>query len=113
LKAAVNWLNYDLSERKPYTFQILKHVRFPLIPSRLLKDMIEDSKDSSIQLALRCLQMDVLNKRGSLANLITQPRKSAKKHIYVFGGSRKQLGSGWKQLSESTLDSVVCFDTFQ
>jgi len=112
LSAALRWILYDLSQRKPFVFEILSKVRFPLIPSKLLQGCTERLPDTSLQIALRSLQKDLLHKRGSLVNLTAQPRESAKKHVYVIGGSRKELGSGWKQLSESTLDTVVCFDTF-
>jgi len=113
LQAALRWLMYDISWRKPYVFEVLRTVRLALISSRLLEQCTNEVSDCSIQLALRSLQRDLRSKRGSLVSLLTQPRKSAKKHIYVIGGSHKELGTGWKQISESTLDSVQVFDTFQ
>ena len=102
-----------MTERKPYVFEVLSRIRVSLIPSRLLQDCMEKLDDVSIQIALKSVQRDAFMRKGSLANLIAQPRKSAKKHIYVFGGSKREVGTGWKQLSEATLNSVVCFDTFQ
>lgn len=94
-------------------FEILSRIRLSLIPSRLLQDCVLKIDDMSIQIALKSVQRDALTRKGSLASLVAQPRKSAKKHIYVFGGSKREVGTGWKQLSEATLNSVVCFDTFQ
>lgn len=109
----MRWLCHDLMERKPYVFEVLSRIRLSLIPSRLLQDCVAKVDDVSIQIALKSVQRDALMRKGSLANLVAQPRKSAKKHIYVFGGSKREVGTGWKQLSEATLNSVVCFDTFQ
>jgi actin-binding protein IPP len=113
LAAALRWLKSDLQDRKPFVFEVLQLVRLPLISSKLLQQTIDNIEDPSLQIALRSLQKDLQLKRGSLVSLQVQPRKSAKKHIYIIGGSRKKLGSGWKQLSESTLDTVECFDTFK
>lgn len=113
LCAALRWLCHDLLERKPFVFEVLSRIRLSLIPTRLLQDCVDKLDDVSIQIALKSVQRDALMRKGSLANLVAQPRKSAKKHVYVFGGSKREVGTGWKQLSEATLNSVVCFDTFQ
>jgi hypothetical protein len=75
MRAALAWLNFSITTRKPYVFQILKTIRLALIPSRLLEHCIEQIEDVSVRIALRSLQKDLLSRRGSLVNLLTQPRK--------------------------------------
>jgi hypothetical protein len=92
LAAAIKWLTHDLNYRKPHVFEILQKVRLPLIPSALLQGFSDKLVDSSIQVALKSLQQDLSAKRGYLVLLTAQPRRNAKKHVYVIGGSRKALG---------------------
>lgn len=113
LNAAIKWLLFDLQDRKRFVFEVLKKVRLPLIPSALVQECTAKLTDSSLEVALRSLHKDLTAKRGCLVSLTAQPRRNAKKHIYVIGGSRKALGSGWKQISEATLDCVICLDTFE
>ena len=34
----MNWINYDIANRRRYIFQVLKHVRLPLVATKLLED---------------------------------------------------------------------------
>lgn len=93
-------------------FEILNHVRLPLIPSKLLEKSINECCDISLKVALRSIQKDLLSKRGSLVPLYVQPRICARKKIYVIGGSKRELISSWTR-SECTFESVECFDTYR
>ena len=58
------------------------------------------------------MRKDLISQKGSLVALYVKPRKSAKKNIYVIGGSKRELGSAWTR-SECTYQTVECFDTFK
>ena len=57
------------------------------------------------------MKRDLDGQTGCLVKLCAQPRHSAKKTIYVIGGSKKELVSSWTR-SENALCSTECFDTF-
>ena len=64
------------------------------------------------QVAMSSVRKDLISQKGSLVALYVKPRKSAKKNIYVIGGSKRELGSAWTR-SECTYQTVECFDTFK
>ena len=45
-------------------------------------------------------------------SLSAEPRRCAKKNIYVIGGSQRELGSAWTK-SECTYHTVEVFDSFK
>ena len=50
-------------------------------------------------------------RKGSLVCAFANPRKAAKKFVYVIGGSHRELGSAWTK-EEYTYDSVECYDIY-
>ena len=67
--------------------------------------------DMSLKVALNSFKTDMETLKGSLVTLQAQPRKCARKRIYVIGGSQRELCSAWAR-SECTYDSVEMFDVF-
>ena len=90
--------------RRRYIFDVLKHVRLPLVATKLLESYVETCSDISLkvksgylalsilmmtlccQVAMSSVKKDLLTQKGSLVTLYVKPRKSAKKNIYVIGG---------------------------
>ena len=79
------WIGHEITTRRRYVFEILSHVRLPLIPSKLLENSIDECSDISLKVALRSIQKDLVSKRGSLVPLYVQPRLCARKKILVIG----------------------------
>ncbi|KAL7648711.1 UNVERIFIED_CONTAM: hypothetical protein RMT77_000618 [Armadillidium vulgare] len=110
--AAMRWIQHNVTSRRRHVFEILNHVRMPLISQKSLENYIADCWDISLKVALTSIQKDLNSKRGSLVPLTVQPRLCARRKIYVIGGSKRELISNWTR-SEYTYESVECFDTFQ
>ena len=84
--AAMNWINYDIANRRRYIFQVLKHVRLPLVATKLLESYVNNCTDLSVKVAMSSVKKDLISQKGSLVALYVKPRKGAKKNIYVIGG---------------------------
>ena len=109
--AAMTWIEADISSRRRFVFDILKYIRMPLVPSKLVESYLNECRDYSLKVALTSVRQDLLQCKGSLVPLVAEPRKCAKKTVYVIGGSHRELGSAWTR-SEFTYESVEVFDTF-
>lgn len=111
-QSAIRWILHDVTQRRQYVFEILAHVRLPLLSTYLLERVINELTDSSLKVALRSIRKDLLSKRGHLVSLVVHPRLRAKKDVYVIGGSKRELVSAWTRSSECTFSSVERFSTF-
>ncbi|XP_065561489.1 actin-binding protein IPP-like [Artemia franciscana] len=109
--SAIRWIKSNLDERRQYVFEILIHVRLPLISTRALQESVDCLKDISLKVALKSVQKDVEFQKGSLVTLSVEPRKRAKKHIFLIGGCKRKLIDQTRSW-EYTYDSVLKFDTF-
>jgi len=110
-QAALSWLEHDVGSRRRFVFDILKHVRLPLVPSKQLDEYQAQCRDLSLQVALNSLMKDVSMRKGSLVCAYAAPRRAAKKFVYVIGGSHRELGSAWTK-EEYTYDSVERYDIY-
>lgn len=110
--ATMAWVHHDISSRRRFIFDVLKHVRLPLVATKLLESYVNNCTDISLKVAMSSVKKDLISQKGSLVALYVKPRKSAKKNIYVIGGSKRELGSAWTR-SECTYQTVECFDTFK
>lgn len=108
----MRWIEHSVTSRRRHVFEILSYVRMPLIPSKQLDNFISECWDISLKVALTSIQRDLNNRRGSLVPLTVQPRRCARKKIFVIGGSKRELISSWTR-SECTYQSVECYDTFE
>ena len=84
--ATMNWINYDITNRRRYIFEVLKHVRLPLVATKLLESYVNNCTDLSLKVAMTSVKKDLISQKGSLVALYVKPRKGAKKNIYVIGG---------------------------
>ncbi|XP_046686413.1 actin-binding protein IPP-like [Homalodisca vitripennis] len=112
-QAALRWISHDIEQRKRYVFELLTHVRLPLLSVCLLEKTIVECTDISLKVALRSIRNDLLMRKGNLVPLSVFPRLCAKKDIFVIGGSKRELMSAWTRSSECTFESVERFDTFR
>ncbi|CAD7085877.1 unnamed protein product [Hermetia illucens] len=112
-QAALRWIKHDVKQRRCFVFEILQHVRLALLPVRLFDDAMKDCHDVSLNVALRSMRRDISSKRGQLVPLSVRPRVSAKKSIYIIGGSRRErTNCGWDP-ADCIFESVAKFDTFR
>ena len=105
------WIESDLSDRRRFVFDLLRHIRVSLVPSKLIDVYLSKCSDISLKVALSSVKRDLVTRKGSLVTLNAQPRFGAKKNIYVIGGSQRELRSPWTR-SECTYDTVEIFDPF-
>ncbi|ELU11985.1 hypothetical protein CAPTEDRAFT_144257 [Capitella teleta] len=116
--AAMQWMLSDASQRRKHVFEVLAAIRFPLISQRQLETYIESCSDLSLKVALRKLTQDFRFDRrlpyelktGRLKPYLFQPRKSARKNVYVIGGYTRDQGGRWSD--SQSLCTVECFNTF-
>ena len=52
-EAALRWVTHDIEERRRHVFEILCHIRLPLIPSKRIEAWIDECGDPSLKVALR------------------------------------------------------------
>ncbi|XP_076462574.1 actin-binding protein IPP-like isoform X2 [Babylonia areolata] len=118
LRAALRWLQHDMHARLPQVGDVLKPVRFPLIPQKDVDSMIEDIDDENLREAVtQVVQESRLDQRlGTELRLLhfrpylLNPRKSARKYVFVLGGYCRTRGYRWTDTQ--TLASVEKYDTF-
>lgn len=97
-EAAMRWFAHEVILRRRYVFEILGHIRLPLLPAPLLERAITDCSDVSLKVALRSVRKDLLARRGSLVQFIgIKPRLAAKKDIFIIGGSKRELVRDYKK----------------
>ncbi|KAK9503759.1 hypothetical protein O3M35_010250 [Rhynocoris fuscipes] len=111
-QAVMRWINYDVPSRKCYVFDLLRHVRLPLISVSLLDQSITEASDASLKVALRSVRKDLVSKKGNLVPLLAYPRLCAKKTIFVIGGSKREMVCTWTRSLECTYDTVERFDCY-
>lgn len=110
---ALRWIDYDIINRRQYVFEILRHIRLSLISFVILEKTIVTCNDCSLRVALKSIYTDLLNKKGCLVPLNVKPRNSAKKDIYVIGGSKRELKSVWDRGLDMDYVGIEKYDTFK
>ncbi|XP_012274970.1 actin-binding protein IPP [Orussus abietinus] len=112
-EAAYNWIIHDIPARRCYVFEILSHIRLRLCSLARLERIILESKDASLNVALRSIQKDLVSNKGCLVPLHVQPRLCAKTNILVIGGSKREPSAdNWARAAESTYETIQKYDTF-
>lgn len=109
--AAMRWIKHDITTRRCFVFEMFSHVRLALVPIKVIDQGMKNCSDMSVKIALRSICRDIAAKRGLLAPLRISPRISAKKHIYIIGGSSR-TNTGWHP-GESIFETVAKFDIFR
>jgi actin-binding protein IPP len=111
----MQWMLADVSQRRKLVFEVLAPIRFPLISQKQLETYIESCPDISLKVALRSLVQDFRYDRrlpyelktGRLKPYLFQPRRSARKNVYIIGGYTRDPGGRW---SDSQVGVIfVCF----
>ncbi|KAK3089299.1 hypothetical protein FSP39_002479 [Pinctada imbricata] len=117
-QAAMNWLLFDPAIRRREIYKILTPVRFPLVAESDIKKFLETCPDIGIKVALLKYIEDFKQERSICKehNLdrikphLTQPRRFARKNIYLIGGYFVETGGRWNDIH--TLEIVSKYDTF-
>ncbi|XP_072944194.1 actin-binding protein IPP-like [Epargyreus clarus] len=110
LYPAIKWLEHDPACRRRHCFEVLRHVRLPLISPEVLDDAIKTVQDPSIQVALKTVTVDMKSGRGALVSLLAEPRARARRVLLVAGGSCHDSALHPPLSSDHTLASVLKFD---
>ncbi|XP_067679115.1 actin-binding protein IPP-like isoform X3 [Haliotis asinina] len=116
--AAMKWIHHGLAVRKRQVFDVMAPIRFPIIPQQSLDPCIDRCQDISLKIALQKLLQDYKVDRKLYSELklsrthphMLQPRKSARKNIFVIGGYTRGKDSRWSDIE--TLVSAERYDTF-
>ncbi len=51
-RGAMNWIEWDISARRRFVFDILKFIRLPLVPCKLLDAYLAECTDISLGVAI-------------------------------------------------------------
>ncbi|XP_013391404.1 actin-binding protein IPP [Lingula anatina] len=121
--AAMDWINHDIKARRPSVFDVLNPVRLSIISPAQLEKHIIMCEDLSLKVALRKIIQDIKTDRDITSFGLkphklnyyqkhhVQPRRCARKMIYVIGGFSRLPGGRWSD--SQTLNTVECFDSFR
>ena len=118
-QAAMKWIEHNVSLRRRCVFDVLAPVRFPIVSCKQLYSHMEQCGDLSLKIALRKLMQDFYGSQwqpyerhiGRLKPYLLQPRKCARKNMYVVGGYSRDPGGRWSD--SRSLATVECFNSFQ
>lgn len=117
-KAAMNWICYDVANRRMHVFEVANCLRVALISEKQLNAYLHRCLDFSLKIALQKYLQDfrvdrkicVEQKLGKMKPYLVQPRKAACKNIYVVGGFIRQRGGRWSDAH--VLSMVERLDTY-
>ncbi|KAL4705149.1 hypothetical protein ACJJTC_018720 [Scirpophaga incertulas] len=110
LYPALRWLEHEPSCRRRHCFEVLSHIRLPLISSEVLDEAIKNVQDPSIVVALKTVRVDMKTGRGALVALTVEPRARARRILIVAGGSCHDSSAHPPLTSDNILSSVLKFD---
>ena len=118
-QAAMNWLLFDPASRRKDIYNVLAPVRVPLVPKADIKKFLEKCPDLGIKVALKKyledfnLERNICKENGldRVKPYLTQPRKFARKNIYLMGGYFVETGGRWNDIH--TLEIVSKYDTYK
>jgi len=98
-QSLLDWINFELSNRKSFAARLLACVRLPLLPPQYIADHIENQpvlKDDPEchHLILEAMKYHLLPERRSLLQSTrTCPRKSTVGYLYAVGGMDTNKGA--------------------
>ncbi|XP_061712263.1 actin-binding protein IPP [Cydia pomonella] len=110
LYPALRWLEHDPACRRRHCFEVLSHIRLPLIAPQLLDEAIKNVQDPSIAVALKTVRVDMKTGRGALVALAAEPRARARRYLLVAGGSCHDSSPHPSLATDNILSSVLKFD---
>ncbi|XP_050664363.1 actin-binding protein IPP-like isoform X2 [Leptidea sinapis] len=110
LYPALKWLEHDPATRRRHCFEVLSHVRLPLILPQVLDIAIKNVQDPSIAVALKTVGLDMKSGRGALVSLSAEPRARARRLLVVVGGSCHNTAQHPPLTTDNILFSALKFD---
>ncbi|XP_063359433.1 actin-binding protein IPP [Cydia amplana] len=110
LYPALRWLEHDPACRRRHCFEVLSHIRLPLIAPQILDEAIKNVQDPSIAVALKTVRVDMKTGRGALVALAAEPRARARRYLLVAGGSCHDSSAHPSVSTDNILSSVLKFD---
>ncbi|XP_026757819.1 actin-binding protein IPP [Galleria mellonella] len=113
LYPALRWLEHDPSCRRRHCFEVLSHIRLPLISPQILDEAIKNVQDPSIAVALKTVRVDMKTGRGALVSLAAEPRARARRLLILAGGSCHDHAKHPPLSSDNILSSVLKFDLYK
>ncbi|XP_053625830.1 actin-binding protein IPP-like [Plodia interpunctella] len=112
LYPALRWLEHDPSGRRRHCFEVLGHVRLPLISPQILDEAIKNVQDPSIAVALKTVRVDMKTGRGALVPLGAEPRARARRALLLAGGCCHDSAPP-PLAADNILSSVLKFDLYK
>lgn len=61
LYPALRWLEHDPACRRRHCFEVLSHIRLPLISPQVLDEALKNVQDPSIAVALKTVRVDMVS----------------------------------------------------
>ncbi|CAK1581947.1 unnamed protein product [Parnassius mnemosyne] len=110
LYPALRWLEHDPACRRRHCFEVLSHVRLPLISPQVLDDALKTVQDPSIAVALKTVRVDMKTGRGALVSLAAEPRARSRRVLLVAGGSCHDNSAHPSLTTDNILSTVLKFD---
>ncbi|XP_041976815.1 actin-binding protein IPP-like [Aricia agestis] len=110
LYPALKWLEHDPANRRRHCFEVLSHVRLPLISPQILDDALKTIQDPSIALAIKTVRVDMKSGKGALVSLAAEPRARARRLLILAGGSCHDTAPHPPLSTDNILSSVLKFD---
>ncbi|XP_048479515.1 actin-binding protein IPP isoform X3 [Plutella xylostella] len=110
LYPALRWLEHDPTCRRRHCFEVLSHIRLPLISPQVLDEALKNVQDPSIAVALKTVRVDMKTGRGALVALGAEPRARARRVLLVAGGSCHDPAARPPNNADNFLASVLKFD---
>ena len=111
---AISWILCDVTQRRKHLFDLMCHIRFPIISQNQLEAYVNKVEDLSLKVALQKTVYDNYQLRA-LAEArrrpyLFVPRRCARKCVYVVGGYSREEGGRWSD--SHSLTTVQCYNTY-
>ena len=71
--AAMTWIQTDIASRRRHVFEVLKHVRLSLVPSKRLESFMKECIDISLKVALNSFKTDIDTLKASISCIALSP----------------------------------------
>ncbi|CAK1552064.1 unnamed protein product [Leptosia nina] len=110
LYPALKWLEHDPATRRRHCFDVLNHVRLPLISPQILDSAIKTVQDPSIAVALKTVRVDMKSGRGALVSLSAEPRARSRRMLVIVGGTCHDSAPHTPLTTDNILFSALKFD---
>jgi len=110
LDAALRWLDSDAAGRRRSVYDVMAAVRFSHISLSVCEASLAECEDLGIKFAVQKLVRDIHVTRSVQSCITVQPRRSARRTVYIIGGYHRDKGARWSD--SMTLSCVDSFETY-